>query len=128
MITDFLSSLNNAILARNEYLEVPYSSLAENIAELLKRKNMIQGFKVFKFPQSSFKGLRINLRYEDGESFLRNVKIVSRPGLRNYLRAKEIPFIRKGSKMVVVSTSQGVLDDYEAVKRSLGGEILCKIY
>lgn len=126
-IADMLARLRNAVVARQQRTRVPHSNLKEQIAELLRSEGFVQGFQVQE--DGARKWLEVDLRYlADQQPALKGAKRVSRPGLRVYERAREIPRVMGGVGVALVSTSQGVMTGREAYRRRLGGEVLCFVW
>lgn len=126
-IADMLARLRNAVTARHRKVRVPHSGLKERIAELLRDEGFIAGFAVVDgSPRAS---IEIDLRYDaNDEPLLRGSKRVSRPGLRVYARAREIPRVMGGIGVALVSTSSGLMTGSEARRRRLGGEVLAFVW
>jgi small subunit ribosomal protein S8 len=126
-IADMLTRLRNAVMARHPRVRVPCSTLKQNMAQILRDEGFIQGFEVVEEGPRAW--LDIELRYLDANRpALGGSKRVSRPGLRIYSRAREIPRIMGGIGVALISTSQGVMTGREAHQRRLGGEVLCFVW
>ena len=126
-IADMLTRIRNGIQARHDRIELPSSKLKVELARILKSEGFISNYKVAEEqPQST---LRIFLRYsDDGEPVIHGIERVSRPGRRVYRAKDEIPRVLGGLGLAIVSTSQGVLSGTDAVKKGVGGEILCQVW
>ncbi len=126
-ISDMLTRVRNAINARHMKVPMPLSKMKARIAEVLKSEGFIEGFEV---EQTSMPPtLTIQLRYDENrDPVITGLKRVSRPGLRQYVRADEIPMIRNGLGVAIVSTSRGVMTDREARRQRLGGELVCTVW
>lgn len=126
-LSDFLTRIRNAILAKHDRLDVPTSKLKANICGLLKQEGYIEDFDVLKAePQGT---LRVFLRYnEEGIPAIRRVARVSKPGRRVYRGADEIKPVLNVLGVAIVSTSHGLLTDKEARSQRAGGEILCELW
>lgn len=125
-IADMLTRIRNAGHARQRRVDMPVSKLKKEIARILKENHFIQDYKVLDDGRHGV--LRIYMKYYDDRSVIRNVQRVSRPGLRRYAGAKELPRVRNGLGIAIVSTSQGVMSDKEARARNVGGEILAVVW
>lgn len=126
-IADFLARIRNAVLARKKLVLTSGSKMTKRIAEILSEAGYINGFEVQ--AEGSAKFLKISLRYDDnGQSLLDGLKRVSKPGLRNYCSVEDIPTIRNGMGLAVLSTSKGVMTGEQARKNNVGGEVLCLIW
>ena len=120
-----LTRIRNANRALLPAVELPHSRIKENIAGILKREGYISDFTVEgKMP----KALKLKLKYQGKKSVIEGLRRVSTPGLRRYVGATDIPRVRGGMGVAVVSTSEGVLTDTQARKRNIGGELLCYIW
>ena len=127
-ISDLLTRIRNAHLAKHDRLDVPVSRLKLEICRLLKEEGFIRNYREIEVdgPTNS---VRIFLRYSgEGEPAINNVKRISKPGRRVYRRAGEIQPVRNGLGVGIVSTSQGLLTDAQARERKVGGEILCELW
>jgi small subunit ribosomal protein S8 len=127
-IADYLTRLRNAIKARHRIVEVPASNLKKEITRVLHEKGYIQSYK---FENTNVQGtIKIALKYnpETRESAILSLKRVSRPGLRKYAGAENLPRVLNGLGIAILSTSKGLMTDKEARKENIGGEVLCFVY
>jgi small subunit ribosomal protein S8 len=127
-ISQMLSSIKNAAMARKAELSVDYSQECENIAKILKERKFLEEVKTFKPKDSNFKKLNLVLSYEDGLPRITDVKRVSKPGQRIYRGYDKIYRVQSGYGVAVVSTSRGILSGEEAKKKKLGGEVICHVF
>lgn len=126
-IADMLTRIRNANLVRHEKLDVPASKLKTEIADILKREGYIRDYEVIEDNKQGI--LRIYLKYgERNERVITGLKRISKPGLRVYAKADEVPRVLNGLGIAIVSTSKGVLSDKEARAQSVGGEVLAYIW
>ena len=126
-IGDMLTRIRNGIMARKEQVEVPASNLKERVAELLRDEGFVQS--VARSTNESFPTITIGLRYSNGtQSAIQTIRRVSRPGQRIYVRHDNIPKVRSGLGLSILSTSRGVLTDRQARKMGVGGELLCEVW
>ncbi len=126
-IADFLTRIRNASNAQHRWVEIPASKLKARIALILKTKGFIKDFILVEDGKQGM--LRLYLKYQsDGRPVLYGLERISKPGRRIYFKALEIPRVRNGLGIGILSTSQGVLTDKEARDRGVGGEYLCKIW
>ena len=126
-IADMLTRIRNANQMRYKEVEVPASKIKLEIARILKEEGFITDFKLNK---DNVQGMIVlNLKYGEGkERVITGLKRISKPGLRVYAKAEEIPTVLNGLGIAIVSTSKGVMTDKEARKSSLGGEVLAYIW
>lgn len=126
-ISEFLTRIRNAGLARHEKVDVPSSKLRVGIAQILVNNGLIRNFKVAKDSKQGI--MRVYLKYSDGGSHvISKIDRVSRPGRRVYVRSNQIPKIRSGLGMTIVSTSQGLMSGTDAQAKNLGGELIAKVW
>jgi len=126
-ISEFLTRVRNAGLAKHEKVDVPSSNLRVGLATVLRDSGYISNFKVVKDGKQGI--MRIYLNYsEDGQPAISDLKRVSRPGRRLYVRCEQIPNVRSGYGMSILSTSKGIMGSTEATAKKLGGELLCTIW
>ncbi len=126
-IGDFLTRLRNAQAARHEKVDIPASNMRQGIAKVLQEKNYISDFKVVKDSKQGM--MRVFLKYDDeGKGSMGLLKRYSKPSRRAYVKAKEIPNIREGYGMAILSTSKGILSGGQAKEQNLGGELLCVVW
>lgn len=125
-IADFLSRIRNAVSAQHKYVDIPASRLKESLAAILKEQGFIANAeRVDEGPQGT---LRLTLRYVRGNPSVLGLKRVSRPGLRLYAGSDELPRVKNGLGIAVISTSQGLMTDKEARRRNIGGEVMCYVW
>jgi len=125
-VSDMLTRIRNAILAKHERVEMPLSKLKLRIAEILKAEGYILDFTV----QSDFPAsLSLLLKYNrDRDSAIVGLRRCSRPGRRLYVRHRDLPSVLNGMGVSIISTSAGVLTDREASEKRVGGEVLCEVW
>lgn len=125
-IADMLTRVRNAIKAGKKYVQMPSTKLKVNVSEVLKNYGFIEDYSVLE--EGSKKTLKIILRYVNGVSAISGLEQVSTPGLRVYKGSKELPKVKNGLGIAIISTSSGIVSDVEAREKNIGGEILCKIW
>lgn len=126
-IADMLTRIRNANVVRHPQLELPASKLKTEIADILKREGYIRDYEVMEDNKQGV--LRIYLKYgANNERVITGLKRISKPGLRVYAKADEVPRVLNGLGTAIVSTSKGVLSDREARAQSVGGEVLAYIW
>ncbi len=126
-IADMLTRIRNANVVRHEKLELPASTMKREIADILKREGYVRDYE---FIEDNKQGvLRIFLKYgADDERVITGLKRISKPGLRVYAKANEVPRVLNGLGTAIISTSKGVLSDKEARSQAVGGEVLAYIW
>lgn len=126
-IADMLTRIRNANSVRHEKLELPASTVKKEIADILKREGFVRDYEFVKDNKQGV--LRIFLKYGTNEErVITGLKRISKPGLRVYAKADEIPRVLNGLGIAVVSTSKGILSDKEAREQKIGGEILAYVW
>ncbi len=126
-IADMLTRIRNANMVSHETVEMPSSKLKIELAKLLKEEGYIIDYSVKNIEKFSF--LTVVLKYDEKHKpVISNLKRISKPGLRNYCKAKNLPQVFGGLGIAIVSTSKGLLTDRKARKENLGGEILCYVW
>ena len=126
-IADMLTRIRNANVVRHEKLELPSSKLKAEIADILKRECYVRDYELIEDNKQGV--LRIFLKYgANDERVITGLKRISKPGLRVYAKADEVPRVLNGLGTAIVSTSKGVLSDKEARAQAVGGEILAYIW
>ena len=126
-IADMLTRIRNANQMRYKEVEVPTSKIKEGIAEILKEEGYVIDYKIKKSDTQNI--IVLNLKYgENKERVITGLKRISKPGLRVYAKAEELPKVLNGLGIAIVSTSKGLMVDREARKNALGGEVLAYIW
>jgi small subunit ribosomal protein S8 len=125
-IADMLARIRNASRAGHKRVDMPVSKLKAEIARILKENAFIHDYKILDDGRHGV--LRLYLKYHEGAPVIRELQRVSKPGLRKYAGVSELPKIRNGLGMAIVSTSHGVMTDRDARKNNVGGEILAAIW
>ncbi|AEH46204.1 MULTISPECIES: 30S ribosomal protein S8 [Parageobacillus] len=126
-IADMLTRIRNANMVRHEKLEVPASKIKREIAEILKREGFIRDVEYIEDNKQGI--LRIFLKYgPNNERVITGLKRISKPGLRVYVKAHEVPRVLNGLGIAILSTSQGILTDKEARQKGTGGEVLAYVW
>jgi small subunit ribosomal protein S8 len=124
-ISDLLTRIRNANRALLPAVEVPHSRIKESIVGILKREGYIADFAVEgKLPRT----IKLKLKYQGKKSIIEGLRRVSTPGLRRYVGATEIPRVRGGLGVAVLSTSEGLLTDVQARRKNIGGELICYVW
>ena len=124
-ISDMLARIRNANRALLPSLEMPHSRMKEGIAGILKREGYIFDYSVEgKLPKT----IKLKLKYQGKKSVIEGLRRISTPGLRRYVGATDIPRVRGGLAVAVLSTSEGLMTGNQARKKNLGGELLCYVW
>ncbi|MBL4658469.1 MAG: 30S ribosomal protein S8 [Flavobacteriales bacterium] len=134
-IADYLTRMRNAIMAKHKVVNIPSSKIKEAMTETLLDKGYILNYKVEKGDEyegnkGTQSNLKIALKYDKASSMPAINKLirVSKPGLRTYANANDLPRVLNGLGIAILSTSKGVMTDKEARKEHVGGEVLCHVY
>ena len=123
---DMLTRIRNGQQARKDCILTPASKLRANVLDVLQREGYIRGYTEEEL--AGQKGLRIELKYFEGQPAIQHVARVSKPGRRVYSGSTELPRIRNGLGITIVSTPRGVLSDAEARDQNVGGEVLAEVF
>lgn len=127
-VADMLTRIRNACRAKHRRVDMPASKLKAQIAQILKDNAYITDFRMLE-TEEGHKVIRIILKYvNDGAPVIRDLQRVSSPGLRKYVGVGEIPRVRNGLGMAILSTSQGIMSDSQARKAHTGGELLAYVW
>jgi small subunit ribosomal protein S8 len=124
-ISDMLTRIRNANRALLPVVEIPHSKLKESIVGILKKEGYISDFVIEGKP---FRQIKVRLKYQGKKSVIEGLQRISRPGLRNYAGATDLPRVRGGLGVAVVSTSEGVMTGTQARKKNIGGEVICYVW
>ena len=124
-IADMLTRIRNALMAHKSEVEVPFSKIKFSIAQILADEKYIDKVEIEK---NKHTGLKIKLKYEDGKPGIQSIERVSKPGRRVYEKNQDLPQVRSGQGILIISTPRGLMTNKEARKKHFGGEIICKIY
>lgn len=127
-ISDYLTRIRNAIMARHKIVEIPASNLKKDITRILFDKGYILNYK-FEDDKVQSK-IKIALKYHPESKLpaIKTLERISRPGLRKYVDKKKVPRVLNGMGIAILSTSRGVMTDKEARVQNIGGEVLCYVY
>ncbi|GMA69740.1 30S ribosomal protein S8 [Leuconostoc litchii] len=126
-IADFLTRIRNANLARHEVVEAPASKIKKSIAEILKSEGFIRDFEYIDDNKQGV--IRVFLKYgEDRNRVITGIQRISKPGLRKYAKAEDLPRVLNGLGIAIISTSAGVITDKEARSKQVGGEVVAYVW
>ena len=126
-IGDMFSRIRNGQMRSLNSIVIPSSNFRKNILEILKNEGYIKDFFIEK-KENNKTSLKISLKYYEGDSVIKEIKRISKPGRRVYSRATSIPKVMNGLGIAILSTPKGVMSDIEARKNNVGGEIICKVF
>jgi len=127
-IGDFITILRNGAKAGKESLEASHSNTKEGILRILKSLGYITDYRVESVNDSEVKRLHVEMKFVNGVPSLTDIQRVSTPGRRAYTKVTDIPKVLGGIGYSILSTSKGILDDREARKENVGGEVICKVW
>ena len=126
-IADLLTRIRNANSAKHDSVEIPASNMKKAICQILVDEGYVKGFTVTEDGKQGI--IKVTLKYGEGKTpVIKGLRRVSKPGLRIYSNADELPRVMKGLGIAIISTSRGVMTDREARKQNLGGEVLAFIW
>ena len=125
-ISDMLTRIRNATRVTLPTVQVPHSKVKESIAAILKSEGYVAEVGVD--GKATKKTINLKLKYEGKRSVIEGLRRISKPGLRHYVGATEIPRVRGGLGTAIVSTSEGVMTGVQARKKNLGGELICYVW
>ena len=126
-IGDMITRIRNAQMRMLNKVKIPSSKFREKILDVLKQEGYIADYKLLS-DSSNKSSLSVDLKYSNGLPVIKEIKRVSKPGRRVYVRATSIPKIQNGLGLAIVSTSIGIMTDNDARSKNVGGEIICKVF
>ena len=128
-LSDLLTRIRNASLRQKDRVDVPHGKLKLEVVRILKEEGFIANYKTFFANGNKHGTIRVFLKFSaEKEAVIRGIQRVSKPGLRIYRSYREIPRVRGGFAVTILSTPQGVLTDKQAKEKKVGGEILCQVW
>lgn len=126
-IADMLTRIRNGIMAKLQKVDIPSSNMKVNLANVLKSEGFIKNYKVIADQKQGV--LRVYLKYiDEKDSVINEIKRISKPGGRRYVQCDEIPSVKNGMGIAIISTSKGILADKAAREAGVGGEIICTVW
>ena len=125
-VSDMLTRIRNASMAGLRIVEMPASNLRREVAKILVKQNFVEKFVIVDDGKQGW--MKILLRYTDGQPAIQGLERVSTPGRRSYAKSGGVPKVKSGLGIAIISTSKGVLTDYECRSQRVGGEVLCKVW
>jgi small subunit ribosomal protein S8 len=126
LLADTFTMIRNAIMVKKENVDVPALSTTKAILEILKKESYIDNFKLIEDNRQGM--LRVYLKYVLGKSAIKNIRRISRPGLRAYVRRDKIPYVLRGKGLAIISTPKGIMTDAMARETGSGGEVIAYIW
>lgn len=125
-IADALTRIRNANLVKHDSVSMPHSNLKEELIKVLQQEGYVEGYSVYE--KDGFKEMNVTLKYLDGKGVILGLQRISKPGLRVYSKAKNMPRVFDGMGTAVISTSKGLMTEKAARANKLGGEVLCYVW
>lgn len=126
-IADFLTRIRNANMVKHESVEVPASKMKKNIAEILKNEGFVRDVEYIEDDKQGI--IRVFLKYgKNNERVISGIRRISKPGLRSYVKADEVPKVLNGLGIAIVSTSEGVMTDKDTRAKKIGGEVVAYVW
>ena len=126
-IGDMITRIRNAQMRSLSSVKIPGSKFRASILDVLKKEGYISDYK-FLTDVNDKNSLTVNLKYDNGNPVIKEIKRVSKPGRRIYAKADSIPRIQNGLGLAIVSTSKGIMSDNDAKNQNIGGEIICRVF
>lgn len=128
-IADMLTRIRNAVLRGKKEVRVPHSKMKAKVAEILSNEGYLDGYNTEDSETSKAqKDLVLSIKYQGKQAAIRGLKRVSRPGVRIYMGYRDIPVIKNGMGVNIISTSRGLMTGKDAIEQKAGGELLCNIW
>jgi small subunit ribosomal protein S8 len=126
-IGDMITRIRNAQMRLLGSVSIPSSKFRAKILDILKQEGYISDYKILKDTENK-SNFSVNLKYNNGQPVIKQIKRVSKPGRRIYAKATSIPKIQNGLGLAIVSTSHGIMSDNDARNKNIGGEIICRVF
>ncbi len=125
-IADMLTRIRNAVRNKTDKVDIPASKIKLEIAKILKEEGFIRAYKILKFKKQGM--LRLNLKYVNEKSLITDLQRVSKPGCRHYVGSTDVPSVRSGVGIAILTTSNGLKTDESCRRDGVGGEVLCYVW
>ena len=126
-VADMLTRIRNANTAGHDFVDIPASKIKKNIAEILVKEGYIKGFEIIEGEKQPM--IRVEMKYAAGKTrVITGIKRISKPGLKVYAKAADVPKVLGGLGIAIISTSNGLITDKEARKLGVGGEVICYVW
>lgn len=127
-ISDMLTRIRNAIMAKHQIAQIPITKISFAIATILKDEGLINDFEIYKEDNKTYLLLSLKYKGKSKQSIIRKIKRISKPGLRIYANSKKLPIVLNNLGIAIISTSKGLMTNENAKKLGIGGEVLCYIW
>lgn len=127
-IADALTIIRNGCTSKKESVYISFSKNMINVLEILEKEGYIKGFKEVEVEGKKFSRIKVDLKYYDNKSVIEGLKRISKPGLRIYASSDNLPQVKNGFGISIISTSKGVMTGRDALKENTGGEVLCYVW
>jgi small subunit ribosomal protein S8 len=125
-IADYLTRVRNAVRAKHKKVDVPASNMKKELTRILIEQKFFEGYTLIEDNKQGI--LRISLKYYDSKPVLSGLRRVSRPGIRQYKSAEDLPRVQNGLGVALISTSKGLMTNKQARKENVGGEVVCYVW
>ena len=125
---NFLTIIRNGLMTSSPYVVAPFSQMRQSVTQILKEEGFIKDFVVVNENELTQKGLKIYLKYVDGESAIHEIKRVSKPGRRTYAGIKNVKPVIGGLGLSILTTNKGIMSNKKAKELNVGGEVICTIW
>ncbi len=127
-IADMLTRIRNAIMVRKHEVSLPHSRIKESVARLLKENNFVDNVSVSDNQDAPGKTLTVKINSNTSSARISEIVRLSKPGRRFYVNSQEIPVVKRGRGIIIISTSKGLMTGDKAKTERIGGELICKVY
>jgi small subunit ribosomal protein S8 len=127
LLSDMIARIRNGQMARLAVIKCPHSKLLLNVLAVLKEEGFVREYREMK-ADSGHAEIEIELKYDEGQPVIREIKRVSKSGRRTYSKITKMPKVHNGLGISILSTSKGVVSDFKARHLGVGGEVLCKVF
>lgn len=125
-LADMLTRIRNGLMSKATQVSIPYSNIKKSIAKILVEEGYVESYEIHE--KGIQKNIEVTLKYYRGRPVIEEITKVSRPGLRRYFGMNNIPYVRSGLGICILSTSKGVITDRQARELKVGGELICTVF
>jgi small subunit ribosomal protein S8 len=126
LIADAFTIIRNAAMIKRDTVDIPASNTLKSVLQILKQNDYIENFKVMEDKKQGM--IKVYLRYLSGKSAIKDIKRISKPGLRVYVKQEKVPSVLRGRGLAIVSTSKGIMTDKDAKEQHIGGEVIAYVW